>query len=70
MVCAIGDDDGEGGPGEFVGAVTVPVRRACCGEVEGGGVTVTAPQPRRAVHSGTVRAGSRATRVGPCHGDA
>jgi hypothetical protein len=28
VVCAIGGDDGEGGPGKFVGAVTVPVRRA------------------------------------------
>ena len=31
VVGAIGGDDGEGGSGEFVGAVTVAVRRACCG---------------------------------------
>jgi hypothetical protein len=31
VVCAIGGDDVEGGPGEFVGAVTVPMGRACCG---------------------------------------
>jgi hypothetical protein len=45
VVRAIGGDDVEGGRGEVVGAATVPMRRACCGEVRGSGVTVTAPPP-------------------------
>jgi hypothetical protein len=69
-VCVIGGDDGGGGPGEFVGAVTVPVWRVCCGWVGGSGVVVAAPQPE--VQS-TVGLSGRVVglhELGPCHGGA